>query len=348
MRPSFRSCAARRRGSSSTRTQISPWLKHAIVASRGQALLRAPRRRPSRHGARALGRRHQPRHRAGRLDDHAAVRQERLPDEPEDDRPQALRGRARLAARAEVVEGPDPDRLPEHRLLRERRLRRRAGVAHLLPPPGRADEAGGGGPPRGDPRGPEPLGPGRAPEGGQGAPQPRPAPALPAGLHHAQPVRRRQGRSDARPDQGQPALDAGRRRAVLRELRQGPARQAVRPEPHVRRRPARDDDARRRPAEARARRDRVGAARVGAVHAVRADRRDGRPRRAERLRARDGRRRELPPEPVQPRDAGRAPARLVVQAVRARDRAQGGHRPVEHLHLVQARDDQRRTAGSGR
>src|ERR671925_648731 len=44
-------------------------------------------------------------------------------------RPRALvraedpRGDARLAARATLVEGPDPDRLPEHDLLRERRLR---------------------------------------------------------------------------------------------------------------------------------------------------------------------------------------------------------------------------------
>ena len=78
------------------------------------------------------------RHGAGRLDDHAAVRQERVPDEPEDDRPQALRGGARVAARAALVEGPDPHRLPQHGLLRERRLRRRAGVAHLLPSQRRA------------------------------------------------------------------------------------------------------------------------------------------------------------------------------------------------------------------
>ena len=42
------------------------------------------------------------------------------------DRPQAEGGGARLADRAAVAEGPDPDRLPEHDLLRERRLRDRA------------------------------------------------------------------------------------------------------------------------------------------------------------------------------------------------------------------------------
>ena len=41
-------------------------------------------------------------------------------------------GRARLAARAALVEGADPHRVPEHDLLRQRRLRRRAGGADLL------------------------------------------------------------------------------------------------------------------------------------------------------------------------------------------------------------------------
>ena len=49
-----------------------------------------------------------------------------------DGQPQAQGGRARLAARAALVEGSDPDRLPEHDLLRERRLRDRDGLARLL------------------------------------------------------------------------------------------------------------------------------------------------------------------------------------------------------------------------
>ena len=44
-------------------------------------------------------------------------------------RAEAEGGGARLAARAALVEGPDPDRLPQHDLLRERRLRDRAGGA---------------------------------------------------------------------------------------------------------------------------------------------------------------------------------------------------------------------------
>ena len=58
----------------------------------------------------------------------------------------------------------------------------------------------------------------------------------------------------------------------------------------------------------------------------------------ERAGARDGRRRELPREPVQPRGAGRAPAGLVLQAVRARDRARAGDLAV-HDARVEAGDD---------
>ena len=64
--------------------------------------------------------------RAGRLDDHAAVREERARGAERPDRlPEAARGRARLPPRAQVVEGEDPHRVPEHDLLRQRRLRDR-------------------------------------------------------------------------------------------------------------------------------------------------------------------------------------------------------------------------------
>ena len=56
----------------------------------------------------------------------------------------------------------------------------------------------------------------------------------------------------------------------------------------------------------------------------RPDRRAGGDRPAHRRRAHDDRRRELPQEPVQPRRPGRAAARLLVQAVRPRDRALAG------------------------
>src|SRR5437773_396721 len=50
-----------------------------------------------------------------------------------DDQPQAQGGCACVAARTALVEGPHPRRLPEHDLLRERRLWGRDGRARLLP-----------------------------------------------------------------------------------------------------------------------------------------------------------------------------------------------------------------------
>ena len=61
----------------------------------------------------------------------------------------------------------------------------------------------------------------------------------------------------------------------------------------------------------------------------------------------DGRRVELPREPVQPRRAGRAAAGLGVQAVRARDRAQRRHLAGDALHLAPGRDPARRQALAG-
>ena len=80
----------------------------------------------------ALGGHPQQGGRRGRLDDHAAVRQERVQPQRPDDRAQGARGGARLAADAAVVEGPDPHRVPQHDLLRERRLRRPPGGPDLL------------------------------------------------------------------------------------------------------------------------------------------------------------------------------------------------------------------------
>ena len=56
--------------------------------------------------------------------------------------PEAARGRARLPPRAQVVEGEDPHPVPEHRVLRQRRLRRRGRGAHLLRRRRRARGAG--------------------------------------------------------------------------------------------------------------------------------------------------------------------------------------------------------------
>ena len=102
--------------------------------SRGARRPRRPARRPRR---------------AGRQHDHRAVHQERLPGQRGRAGAQDPRGRARLAARGRLEQGPDPHRLPEHRLLRLGRLRRRGRRADLLPQarlaarPARVRPAGG-------------------------------------------------------------------------------------------------------------------------------------------------------------------------------------------------------------
>ena len=112
---------------------------------RGPPLLHQRGRRPARHRARRRPGRHvQKQARPGRLDDPAAVRQDRArrPERPHG-LPEAARGRARLPPHAQVVQGADPAQLPEHDLLRQRRLRDRVGRAHLLPPNHRAATSAG-------------------------------------------------------------------------------------------------------------------------------------------------------------------------------------------------------------
>ena len=100
---------------------------------RGRALLRAPRRRLPRRRARHAREPARRQRRAGRLHHHRAVRQERLHRRRAHLHAQDPRGGARLAARGQVEQGPDPHRVPQHRVLRRRRLRRRGGGAHVLP-----------------------------------------------------------------------------------------------------------------------------------------------------------------------------------------------------------------------
>ena len=68
----------------------------------------------------------------GRLDDHAAVRQERDQRQRADDHAQAAEAALAWQLEQDVAEGQDPDRVPEHDLLRQRRLRRRGGLPDLL------------------------------------------------------------------------------------------------------------------------------------------------------------------------------------------------------------------------
>ena len=74
---------------------------------------------------------------AGRLDDHPAVREERLPDPGAHHHPQGEGGGAGGEARARAPQAGDPHPLPQHHLLRPGCLRRRGRVAGLLRQVGR-------------------------------------------------------------------------------------------------------------------------------------------------------------------------------------------------------------------
>ena len=105
--------------------QISPLHEARDHRDRGPPLLHQRGLRPARHRPGALPGRPQPRRGAGRLDDHPAVRQERHrgPERPHAVH-EAARGGAGLPPHAQVDQGADPAQLPQHDLLRLRRLRR--------------------------------------------------------------------------------------------------------------------------------------------------------------------------------------------------------------------------------
>ena len=137
---------------------------------RGQALLPARGDRPDRPRAR---RRRRPADGAdaGRLDDHPAVREERLHQGAAHAAAQARRGRARGPGREELEQGPHPHRVPEHRVLREPRLRRRGGRTDLLRHPRALAAAVAGGAARRHRAGAHRLRPGSAPQGRARSPQ---------------------------------------------------------------------------------------------------------------------------------------------------------------------------------
>ncbi len=97
----------------------------------GPRLLRPRRLLPQGHRPRHLEQRLR-RRRPGRVDDHAAVREERVPHAGAHVQAQGEGAAARGQARDDGLEGPDPQRLPQHHLLRPRRLRHRGRVAAVL------------------------------------------------------------------------------------------------------------------------------------------------------------------------------------------------------------------------
>ena len=92
---------------------------------RGSALLPARRRRPDGDPPRLRRRRHRGAHRPGRLDDHAGARAQPLPLARADAAAEGRRGVPGGQARAHLVEGQDPHGVPERRLLRQPRVRDR-------------------------------------------------------------------------------------------------------------------------------------------------------------------------------------------------------------------------------
>ena len=203
---------------------------------RGPALLHAQGRRLPGHRPRPVGGPAAPARRPGRVDDHAAVREERAgrAEEPLAV-PEAQGGRARLPARAQVDQGEDPHRVPEHRLLRRGRVRDRVGGARLLrlePPRLRAALRGRPGARRGgaagrDDRLARRLQPG--PEPGR-----RDRAAQPGAAAHARAVADHHERADGGRAAGAAAAQQDRDaeedqpRAVLHRLDRGPARGPVR------------------------------------------------------------------------------------------------------------------------
>ena len=114
---------------------IAPTMRSAHGRDRGPALLAARCARLARHRPRGAQQPAGGRHPPGRLDDLAAARQEPLPAARGQQplaQPQDRRGLDRRAARGQVHEGRDPHGLPQHRLLRRERLRRRGRGAHVL------------------------------------------------------------------------------------------------------------------------------------------------------------------------------------------------------------------------
>ena len=113
-------------------------VREAVIATEDQRYYEHP-------GVDLLGLhpRHRRRHprgseRPGRIDHHAAVREagiRRRRDEPE---AQGVRGGAGLSRRAALLQGPDPRDVPEHDLLRPRRLRRPDRGQDLLRQAGRS------------------------------------------------------------------------------------------------------------------------------------------------------------------------------------------------------------------
>src|SRR5207245_11748351 len=114
----------------------------------GPAVLLARRRRPAGLVACPLGRRSGGQLPAGRVDDHPAVREERLRGQGADAGQEGARGGAGEPTRPGDEEGRAPVPLPLDELLRWWRLRGGGGEPDVLPQAGQPAHVVGGGPSR--------------------------------------------------------------------------------------------------------------------------------------------------------------------------------------------------------
>ena len=211
---------------------------------RGPPLLRAPRGRPARDPACGMGGCEPQEHRAGRLHDHAAVREELAYEQRPLDRTEVEGGGARMAARvrpATLVEDADPDRVPEHDLPRQRSVRRRDSVKGVLRAQRQDADASGGRAARRDSRGSFALGPGDTPECSARTAAHGAAGHAAARAHLAGRLRPREQSAAAEAAGRARARRAGPEGALLHELRQAAARGPLRIVCGVWRRPARAD-----------------------------------------------------------------------------------------------------------
>ena len=137
--------ASRRWTSSASKTaRTSPSTSFPSRRSRDQRgdrhrrpdVLDERRHRPRRRVPCVRHQRHVRRHRAGRVDDHAAAREEPHPVSGARREPQGQGDRGRAAAEREVLEEEDPRGVSQHRLLRAELLRHQERGVALLHHPG--------------------------------------------------------------------------------------------------------------------------------------------------------------------------------------------------------------------
>ena len=307
--------------------------QHVAVAAaiddrdRRPPFLGARRRRLRRHRTRCLEGPHGGQGPRGRLDDHATARAQSLHRPGEDAHAQDQGSLPGDQAREQVAEAEDPQRVPEHGLLRQSRVRRRGCLADVLLQARERADAAPGGAARRLAAGPVGLRP--VPQSAGGARPARRGAARSARQqrHHARAVPERDPLELARPE-ARAHLHA-HQAALFLLVRDRRARAAVRREYGARGRAEGLHD------------DRSASTAPGGEGDPRCAAVQDRPRRGDRLRpagnrcdSRDDGRGPQHRQPVQPRRSVRAASGVDVQDIRARVRDRERRRSrLDLLHV---------------